>query len=92
MSGFSAEYLAQIEQGMTILSDTSSSLDVVEQLLEQEPTSDAVKNMVKQLSRCADFVKECREFEAIMPHDSDEKLDRYIALSQRAGRWVEGAE
>lgn len=88
MSGFSPEYLAQIEDGMKILESASICLDAVERLLEQEPTADLIKNMVLHLAQSAESVRECRDFEAIMPHDSDEMLARYLTLAERAGQWV----
>lgn len=89
MSGFSAEYLAQIEDGMKMVTATSQSLNDIEQLLGQEVTPATIKKMVQYLGLCAASVKECEDFGAIMPHDSDELRERYMTLAQRAGQWVE---
>ncbi|MGO3768204.1 hypothetical protein ACT3T8_16085 [Halomonas sp. AOP1-B1-8] len=92
MSGFSAEYLAQVEEGMALVTATSSCLDGIEQLLGQEPTPATIKGMVQHLGVCAASVNECEDFDAIMPHDSDELQERYMTLAQRAGHWVNRIE
>lgn len=88
MTTFSAEYRAQIEEGMKMVTATSQSLDAAEQLLDREPTAAATKEMVQHLGLCSSSVCECEEFHAIMPHDSDELRSRFMTLAQRAGRWA----
>ncbi|WP_193061055.1 hypothetical protein [Halomonas sp. 3A7M] len=89
MSGFSAEYLAEVEAGMKLVTETRERLEGVEQLLDQKPTADTIKAMLKQLGLCAEYVTECEGFGAIMPHDSDELREKYMTLAQQAAGWVE---
>lgn len=92
MSAFSAEYLAQVEEGLALVKATNSCLDGIVKLLGQEPTPATIKSMVQHLGVCAASVKECEGFGAIMPHDSDELSERYMRLAQRAGHWVNSVE
>lgn len=89
MNGFSAEYLAEVEVGMKLVTATRERLYGVEQLLDQKPTADTIKAMLKQLGLCAEYVIECEGVGAIMPHDTDELREEYMTLAQRAAGWVE---
>lgn len=92
MSGFTAEYLARIEEGMKLMADANQYLEAGEQMLNQEPTAATIKEMVQQLGLCAASVSECQDCDAIMPHDTDELMERYLMLAMLARTWVKGNE
>ncbi|MGP5191807.1 MULTISPECIES: hypothetical protein [Halomonadaceae] len=91
MSGFSKEYLAQVEIGMKLEAATSDRLFATEELLRHKPTSAAVRHMVKHLGLCAASVRECENFDAIMPHDCDDLRNHFMMLVQQAGEWIDSS-
>ncbi|GGW42744.1 hypothetical protein [Vreelandella hamiltonii] len=88
MSGFSPEYLADIEFGAMILKDCHESLNDVDKLLEQDLTPDMAIDVLMALGEAAIAVRACSNMPAIMPHDLDEVRDRLLAVTIRANHAV----
>lgn len=84
MSGFSPEYLAQLEQANLVLAHCHDALDDLDELLEQDLTPDMAIDVLMALGEAAIAVRACSNMPGIMPHDLDEVRDRLLALTIRA--------
>lgn len=84
MSGFSPEYLAEIERGSMILTDCHEALSDVDKLLDQDLTPDMAVDVLMALGEAAIAVRACSNVGVIMPHDLDEVRDGLLAVTIRA--------